>query len=278
MRSDLLEHTERSLRTEVERWLAAPDAETNFRSARDQREPGTGQWLVDSETYLQWKTGIIRHLWFHGKAGCGKSVISASIVEDVRRFSPDSAGTGCAIFYFAFSDSSKQSHIDCLRSIVHQLSGCPSVLSSLEQLFKTSEARREGGSRVDESHESLQNILVDRIRSHKRFFLILDGLDESPEMDGKNTRQREKLLEWLEILSAKLPMLQILATSRRLPDIEAALTGMKFHLESMITGCVNVDISKYVVNQLNKDRRLRELDANMKEKIQDAFMMKADGM
>ena len=269
--SNLLEYTKRSIGSDVERWLAAPNPETNFQSGKDQREPGTGQWLVESETYLRWKSSVTRHLWLHGKAGSGKSIMSASIIEDVLSHCENNAEIGCAFFYFTFSDSSKQSYIDCLRSVVHQLSMHPSISSALEVLYKSSK-------RSSVTEETLHKILFDGIRSHKRFFLVLDALDESPETDSNNTRQREKLLEWLQDLSVKLPMLQILATSRRLPDIEAELTEMNFHSESMITASVNVDISKYVVNQLNQDRNLRELNTGIKKKIEEGFLEKADGM
>ena len=227
---------------------------------------------MESQNYLRWRAGAIRHLWLHGKAGCGKSVISASIVEDVRSHCEKNADIGCAIFYFAFSDSNKQSRTGCLHSVINQLSRHPSVSPLLERLYKTGP---KGNIDVE---ESLQNILLHGIQSYKKFFLILDGLDESPETDSDRTRQREILLKWLHSLSTKLPMLQILATSRQLPDIEAEMFKMKFHPESIVTEYINVDISKYVINQLNKDRRLSKLDPGMKKQIQDTFTKKAGGM
>lgn len=53
---------------------------------------------------------------------------------------------------------------------------------------------------------------------------------------------------------------------------------MNLHPESMITASVNVDISKYVVNQLSQDGNLRKLNTDIKKKTEDVFLGKADDM
>ena len=53
IQSNLLEHSKRSIGFDVGRWLATPDPGTDFQSAKDQRESGTGPWLVESANYLR---------------------------------------------------------------------------------------------------------------------------------------------------------------------------------------------------------------------------------
>ena len=89
------------------KWLNAPDPEANYNAALALREPEAGSRLINSATYSDWKNGSTRHLWLHGKAGCVKSVISATIVEDIRKHCQGRADLGCAMFYFAFDDASK---------------------------------------------------------------------------------------------------------------------------------------------------------------------------
>ncbi|KIK64720.1 hypothetical protein GYMLUDRAFT_39690 [Collybiopsis luxurians FD-317 M1] len=39
----------------IRSWLNAPDPSTNFNSALDRRASGTGKWILEHPTYLDWK-------------------------------------------------------------------------------------------------------------------------------------------------------------------------------------------------------------------------------
>ncbi|KAJ3963870.1 hypothetical protein EV361DRAFT_982753 [Lentinula raphanica] len=59
---------------ELKEWLAAPDCSTNYTAALNKRVAGTGQWIFEDPTYLEWKRGG-SILWIHGKAGSGKTFL-----------------------------------------------------------------------------------------------------------------------------------------------------------------------------------------------------------
>ena len=99
-------------------WLSPPDPFTNHASARRHHEPQTGSWLLQSDQYKRWKDGYIRHLWLYGKVGCGKTVLSSTVIEDLRRHCENGANFALAVFYFSFSNSRKQSFESLLRSVV----------------------------------------------------------------------------------------------------------------------------------------------------------------
>ena len=260
---------------EAVQWLAASDPETNYQSALQLRESGTGSWLVESTEYVQWKTGLTKHLWLHGKAGCGKSVIAATIIEDVRSYCQSRTDIGCAMFYFTFSDTKKQSYRDCLCSLVAQVATRDPISTMLLQAYQAS---RNDTEKCLSKEQSLERIFVSAIQLYDQFLLILDALDESPDTLEEYHTIRQNLLKWLQALSLKVPKLRILATSRHLNDIKDGMDILEAKPVSMITDLVDKDIKKYVKNQLFDDPRLSRLNSVMKGRIEDVFREKADGM
>ncbi|KAF9781079.1 hypothetical protein IL306_014120 [Fusarium sp. DS 682] len=94
-----------SRRLEIERWLKPPKFSTNVDKAKKRRHVGSGQWFIDSTAFQEFKAGSRRRLWLHGLAGCGKTVLSTRILDELR-------GTNDAItlaHYFDFNDVIKSS-------------------------------------------------------------------------------------------------------------------------------------------------------------------------
>jgi hypothetical protein len=102
-------------------WLDAPDQRANHDAARQKHESGTGKWLLESEKYKIWKASSAAHLWLHGKAGCGKSVLCSTIIEDLKLHCRSDMDSVLAFFYFSFSDLNNQSYRSLLASLVFQL-------------------------------------------------------------------------------------------------------------------------------------------------------------
>jgi hypothetical protein len=115
-------------------WVNAPDQRTNHDAARQKHEPGTGQWLLDSATYKTWRSSSNDHLWLHGKAGSGKSVLCSTLIEDLKLDCAAGTQSMLAYFYFSFSDLNNQSYRSFLASLVHQLADQTSY-EKLKQSF-----------------------------------------------------------------------------------------------------------------------------------------------
>jgi hypothetical protein len=58
--------TERQLRGDLQRWLAAPDPSTNHNFARKAHHKGTASWFFQGSIFEQWKSSPSL-LWIHGK-------------------------------------------------------------------------------------------------------------------------------------------------------------------------------------------------------------------
>jgi hypothetical protein len=248
-------------------WLAPPDPRTNHATARQHYESQTGGWLLKSTQYTNWKAGAVSHLWMYGKAGCGKTILSSTAIEDIRDTCEKDADISYAFFYFSFSDECKQSDGDLLRSLVVQLGWREPGLSMLLQAYKNTKSSVPG---LDE----LEKILLASIRPCARVYLIMDALDECPE----DHEARQRVLGRIERLIQGASNVKILATSRELPAIRESMAALGSEPMRIATSDVDADIQRYVANQLSGDRSFRRLRKETLYLIESTIASKADGM
>jgi hypothetical protein len=248
-------------------WLAPPDPGTNHATARQRHQSRTGDWLLKSSQYQNWKTGALIHLWLYGKAGCGKTILCSTAIEDIRNTCEHDPDTSFAFFYFSFSDERKQSDGDLLRSLVAQLGWREPGLSMLRQAYENARQNVLGP-------DELENILSASIRSCGRVYLLVDALDECPE----DNETRQGVLRRLERLTQDTLNLKIFATSRELDRIRKPMEGLASEPLPVVTRAVDVDIQVYLSSQLSRDPNLRELSAEIRTLIEGTIASQADGM
>jgi len=248
-------------------WLAPPDPWTNHASARQHHESQTGGWLLQSTQYTNWKTGAVSHLWMYGKAGCGKTILSSTAIEDIRDTCEKDADASYAFFYFSFSDERKQSDDDLLRSLVAQLGWRELGLSMLRKAYEDPKQNVPGP-------DELEKILLASIRSCSKVYLLVDALDECPEDNGT----RQSVLARIERLTQDTPNLKIFATSRELDRIRKSMEVLAAEPLRVITRAVDIDIQGYLSAELSRDRNLRELSLEMRTLIESSIASQADGM
>jgi hypothetical protein len=248
-------------------WLAPPDPGTNHATARQHHESQTGGWLLKSTQYTNWKTGAVGHLWMYGKAGCGKTILSSTAIEDIRDTCEKDADTSHAFFYFSFSDERKQSDGDLLRSLVAQLGWRQPGLSMLRQAY-------ENGRQSVPGPDELEKILLASIRSCSKVYLLVDALDECPE----DHDARQRVLQRIERLTHDASNLKIFATSRELDRIRKSMKALAAEPLRVITHAVDADIHAYLSTELSRDRNLCELSPEMRTLIESTIASQADGM
>ena len=104
-------------------WIAAPDSSPHYNTSLQLRHPHTGSWFLGGERYKEWKSQPSSILWLYGIPGCGKSVLSASIIEDLkseRKQHPKQVTDVCH-FFITFSDTSLQTAVGLIRSLMAQI-------------------------------------------------------------------------------------------------------------------------------------------------------------
>lgn len=245
--------------------LAPPNPYVNHEIALRERTPNTGEWLIQSDQYQDWKYGTTQHLWVPGKAGSGKSVLCSIVVEDMIAHCKENPESATAIFYFSFSDKEKQSSNDLLRSLVSQLTWeGPSFQALHDRLNIPGKL----------SQQELDGIFESTCDLYKRIHLVLDALDESPAEQNCRTQVLNQLIH----LARLMPNISIFATSREDIDIRDAMSQLKARFMPIDSSVVDLDIKKFLTAELSTDPRLQKLDKHTTKMIEETITCKADGM
>ncbi|KAK0262089.1 hypothetical protein LTS09_003513 [Friedmanniomyces endolithicus] len=252
---------------DIKSWLAPVDVSTNYNEARTQHHLGTGRWFLDSEEYMQWKTHDRAVLWLHGIPGCGKTIMSSSVIEDLRTVG-DSPESVVLYFFFDFRDSAKQSVEKMIRSLVFQLyQHAESTRKHVEQLYLSCRSGREQPS--TKALLDTWEMMVENIGDP---YVVLDALDEC--------KTRTDLL--LQLPRFKSERVCLLLTSRTEEDIESSLREWipPSNAISIRQGLVDVDIREVVRNRIATDLKLRRFKSrpDVCTEIETRLMEKADGM
>jgi hypothetical protein len=228
-------------------------------------------WFATSGQFAAWKTNPDSFLWLNGIAGCGKTILSSTIIEEVLRHCHLRSDLAVVYFYFDFNDAEKQQHDKMIRSLITQLyAQSQSVLKPLESLFSS----HRNGERQPPTHLLLAT-LRQMIEGFGETFIILDALDECVE-------RKELLADIKEIMKWKLGKLHILVTSRKERDIERWLGPL---IDDQDTVCIqntliNDDIRAYVRTRLETDEELERWRSKqeVQDEIETKLMEKANGM
>lgn len=254
--------------SKIEKWLSPPDPSTNLNKAQKERQEGTGSWFLESEPFKDWKSGIHQNLWLHGIPGCGKTVLSATIIDHLnQQLDPSHA---VIYFFFDFADTNRQSLDQLVRSLAAQLySRCENSRKELDTLFSSCEDGRQ-----QPTFESLFATLLRMVNYIGKTQIIIDALDECTT--------RKDLLLWMEKLCSGRAGLYLLSTSRKEEDIESGLKRWihQGNFVSIQQDPVNHDIHAYVHERLRNDygfQRWRSKPSVLDE-IETELMKKADGM
>ncbi|KAK5452827.1 hypothetical protein LTS15_006975 [Exophiala xenobiotica] len=256
-------------------WLDAPNERHHFQQARSWRddEVQTGRWFIDGHQYQSWKASPCpTWLWLHGKPGCGKTVLNATIVEALLNEHDKDSNRVILYYYFNFNDG-KASSEPMIRSLVQQLAHkSGNAPGALTRLFRQQGKNGYIQPTMEELLFTVQEILSD----YQEIFLVVDALDECKDLP--------KLLETFRYISKwkDLP-LRVLLTSRLQVDIFNCLSELVPNsIVDIRTGDTNQDIRDHVRHQLNNrdiGKRFKAWnDKTIPERVEEKLLCRADGM
>lgn len=256
----------------IHEWLSPPNPSTNHEGARDLCQPYTGLWFTKGKSFSKWKSLGCSFLWLHGIPGCGKTILSSTIIQDLIDQFQDDPKAAVVYFYFDFNDQEKQKPESLLSSLLVQLaSQCRRhVPEALKDLY-TSSKDISGEKKLPPTYDRMRGTLVSLVSEFDQVYICLDALDECTN--------RDRLLKLLNyILEKSLAPLHILATSRKERDLEVSLTKMAIECIDLQNAGVDADIQQYIEDQLNKGWRLTEPPRKVKENIKTTLIENAKGM
>ncbi|KAF5253544.1 hypothetical protein FANTH_1615 [Fusarium anthophilum] len=259
----------------ISRWLSPSDASVDHNKAREAYHSGTGQWLLNNPQYLHWKSQKNSFLWLNGNSGTGKTILSSTVIEDIR-------GSGCpqfgnrtiVYFYITFSDNQKQSLDAILRSLINQLyHGRPECRHPITSLH----SKCSGGS-SQATIEQLKFTFRDMLSAAGEVFVLIDALDEY----RNRSAERDELLAWVESFRNGPGNTHLLVTSRPDHDIKTSIESWagSESINSLKSDDVCRDISEYVRDSVANSTSFRRWNGrgSTQEDIVAALTTKADGV
>ncbi|KAF2815263.1 FabD/lysophospholipase-like protein, partial [Mytilinidion resinicola] len=180
------------------------------------RVKGTCQWFLEHSHFQNWyQNNTSSLLWVSADPGCGKSVLSKSLVENELK-STDSR-TIC-YFFFKDDDDKQKSVTHALCALLHQL------FSQRKPLIKYAIPNYQSeGKRLPQSFQNLWTILIKAATDPQtgEVVCILDALDECEE-SGRNEliKVLNRFEDDISYSRGKQSKLRFLVTSRPYHDIE----------------------------------------------------------
>jgi hypothetical protein len=264
-------HDQEERLNKVYSWLSAPGPSTNHHKAHKQRQAETGLWLLESVKFAEWKESAASRLWLYGIPGCGKTILSSTVIEHLLQHCHDNTHMVTAYFYFDFNDAQKQNPELMLRSLLCQfLQRSVVIPKGVDALFSSCENRKR-----KPSLHALLEVTRQAMQDFTQVYVVLDALDECT--------QRSELMDMLETVAGwQLDNLHLLMTSRRERDIERSLEGYVKEEDAICLqrDVVDQDIQRYVQQRLHDDKRLEKWnkDAAVRQEIEAALMGGARGM
>ncbi|KAK4653514.1 hypothetical protein QC762_0084380 [Podospora pseudocomata] len=253
---------------EVLDWLTKIDYGPQQSDYLKRRQPGTGQWLLDSEKFKGWLSASNQTLFCPGIPGAGKTILTSVVVDHLGSKFHNDPKIGIAYIYFNFQRQDKQKIDDLLASVLKQIAESqPSVPGSVKDLFDKHKAKRTRPL-LDETLRVLQSVAA----TCSRVFIVVDALDECQTSESCRKRFLSELFNL-----QKMHGINIFATSRSVTEIvDRFKTSISLEIRAS-----TADVALYLeghISQLpsfvQQDRRLREeITAGISEAVDGMFLL-----
>jgi Cdc6-like AAA superfamily ATPase len=250
---------------EILNWLTPIDYGPQHSDFLKRRQPGTGQWLLDSVKYQAWLNTAKQTLFCPGIPGAGKTILTSIVVDNLcNRFHND-ATVGITYVYCNFRRKDEQKIDALLASLLKQLAQSQvSLPGSVKDLYDRHEKKK-----TRPSSDEISRALHSTAGSYSRVFIFVDALDECQVSDGCRT----KLLSEIFSLQAKHGA-NLFATSRFIPEITGKFQGsISLEIRASIE-----DVRRYLDGCMSQLPEFVRYNHDLQEEIKAGIVKAVDGM
>ena len=256
--------SDQQARREFCRWLSPLDFPTQQREIYSRHQHGSGQWLLQSESFKRWLENEGGVLLCPGGPGAGKTVLASIVINHLwNEVRTDRIGV--AYIYCDYLKHGEQTSLDLVGSLLKQLAEQQNPISESLKDYHDEHKRSNTHPTLARAFE----VLKAECDNMSRIFTIVDALDECSEKDAT----RHTVVKGLLSLQGS-KRINILVTSRPIPSILC-----KFEVcERLEIRAASEDIRGYLLGQMDQfsERILAEKD--LQAKIISGIMDAADGM
>jgi len=203
---------------------------------------------------------------------------SSAIIEDIETMRK-SGDASLAMYFYDFRDDLKKDLRGLLSSALFQL--CDQSDSYYNILSTFHSTHRDGAQSPRD--EELIRCLVDLVKlpGHPPVYLIVDGLDESPNTSTQSFHRKQVLsfLDGLVKTQPELQNLRLCVTSRPEIDIKTILEPLAFRSVSLENESgQKKDIRDCIESFVHTDDQMKSWNAKHKQLVIDVLTEKAGGM
>ena len=246
-------------------WLTLVDYGSQQSDFINRRQPGTGQWLLESEEFQRWLNCDQQTLFCPGIPGAGKTILTSIVVEELSsRFSTD-PGVGIAYLYCNFRQKHEQKAQDLLTSLLKQLSQERSTLpDSVKSLYDKHKEKWTRPS-LDEISRTLQSV----VGTYRRVIIIVDALDECQESNNCRTKFLSEIFK-LQVKSGA----SLFATSRFISEVTEKFKGCP----SQEILASDEDVRKYLDDHMSPRRAVLRENLKLQDEIKTKIVKATKGM
>jgi len=246
-------------------WLTPVEYGPQQSDYLDRRQPGTGQWLLDSAEYHGWLNTERQTLFCTGNPGAGKTIITALVIEDLITRFPSNPTIGITFLYCNFRLRDQQTAEDLLAALLKQLSRGCSVLPDIVKILYGKHRAKETRPSITELSKALHTVAA----LYSRVFVIVDAVDECQESNGCQKKILAEILDLETQLSAN-----VFVTSRPIPEIaKVFMDKIRLNITAR-----DDDVQRYLDGRLSQVSGFLRRDRQLQEEIKTEIVQAVDGM
>jgi ankyrin repeat domain-containing protein 50 len=250
-------------------WLDACSTYDYVTTWKQARKRGSPTWFIQSTKYLDWRkdreSPRSDSLYLTGTLGSGKTVLMASMIDDLNLFAPK----GTTAYFFCRHDINEslkaRTVIGCLaRQLIQQSANIDKLDEEFgEDLFYVD---------CDVVIQILGRVLSG---TSKVYHFVLDGVDDCEDSE------RDALLQLLRQLQRKIPLLLCVSFRAGINSELITGPGIFTSLQILSIPANNPDIGEFIAAELEarlESGKLSIGNAAIILEIQDALQAGAQGM
>ncbi|KAH0560062.1 hypothetical protein GP486_003417 [Trichoglossum hirsutum] len=246
-------------------WLTPIDYTPQQNDFISRRQEGTGQWLLDSNEFLEWLNQSRQTMFCPGIPGAGKTILASVVIDHLcNRYHSDHT-IGITYIYFNFRQQYEQKPEDLLSNILKQLlRGQASTPQSIKTLYDR-HSHKKTRPTIGEIATELHSVAS----KYSRIYIIVDALDECQVSD----RSCKRFLLELSKLRHQTGV-NLFVTSRYIPEIEKEFEGSI----SVEIRASSDDVQRYLEGHMSQLPSFVSHKEDLQEAIVTEITQAADGM